>query len=202
MFDITYSLSAIEDETGDHEWLRIFHGQRQMGADMVPNRAIYAIKEPFYTPDKNQTSWYVRIDHPSDLVRLPVNHPLVPLAWRAEAMSISNRLHNRRFSVNPALDSKHEGNAAIKMRNFAKAERCYTTAIAALEDEDAALKQDLYRNRSYANLELGYYDSAIADALESIIPPTPGSSSIKPEAAKFNYKSYYRAGESNSRSNV
>jgi len=174
--------NAIEDELGDVERLAIYNLLPTVAPnDILPFGAIVAVKEPYYklTADGGLI---VRVDHPSDLVSLKPDNEIIPprLAPRIIEVELS------------ALSLRADGNAAFRRGDWQLAVDCYSDALEAdsLEGDDD-LRRTLHRNRAGANLRLGHYELAIADALAAIIPPENTS-----EAAKdANIKALYRAGK-------
>lgn len=95
--------TAIEDETGDAEALRIFHYDAGRMREILSEsqNTIFAIKQPYLTFSKRGVT-ELRLDHPSDIVVLGSKHSLVPCTWHKSSEAKS------------ALQSKAEGNAALR----------------------------------------------------------------------------------------
>lgn len=185
LFDFTYTSSIVEDKNGQPNYLAVHNAQISIGKEVLPKGAFLAIKEPYFTAQNNRTTWNLQVDHPSNIVRLTHNSPLLPLAWRTLALGISG--------ARTAADWKEEGNKAIKsgkMAGLSHATHCYTEGLACVGDEKSELKLDLFRNRAAANLELGRYDAAKADALAAISGPAVEATDRMQE---LDFKAYRRA---------
>ncbi|KAK4495362.1 hypothetical protein PRZ48_013693 [Zasmidium cellare] len=185
LFDFTYASTIVEDENSQPNYLSVHHAQVSIGKEVLPKGAFLAIKEPYFTAQKNQTTWNIRVDHPGNIVRLTHNSPLLPLAWRLPALNING--------ARTAAYWKEEGNKAIKsgkMAGSSQAAHYYTEGLACVRDDESELKSDLLRNRAAANLELGRYDAAKTDALAAINElGTKATDRIN----DLNFKAYRRA---------
>ncbi|KAK4958960.1 hypothetical protein LTR10_003759 [Elasticomyces elasticus] len=173
--------NGVEDERGNVDRLALYNSDTSITPERtLPRGTIFAVKEPFYkaTADGGYT---IRVDHPSDLVRLAGNDDLVPpaLAPRLIELDIS------------ATALKAAGNAAYGKKDYHAAIDSYSEALRACSDTESILRHDLHRNRANANLLLSRFEPALADAEAAIIqdvdPPTEAT-------AKLNSKALYRAG--------
>ncbi|KAK0847623.1 hypothetical protein LTR03_006182 [Friedmanniomyces endolithicus] len=98
-------------------------------------------------------------------------------------------------SYEEAIVLKAEGNAVYGRKAFVEAVEYYSEALqASCTEGKESLRYDLYRNRASANLLLGRFEGALADADAAIIPSAPDSGVLKEATAKLNGKAYYRAG--------
>ena len=170
--------NAVEDENGNVDRIGLYNFDTSLTPERILGRgAVIAVKEPYYkvTVDGGYT---IRVDHPSDVVRLSPGDSLVPEAFAA-----------RFVEVKDAATLKAEGNAAYGKKDCMSALDRYTEALAVCSDQ--VLRYDLHRNRANANLLLARYEPALADALAAIIP---GLDAADESAGKLNAKAYFRAG--------
>ncbi|KAJ3164547.1 hypothetical protein HDU88_005193 [Geranomyces variabilis] len=135
---VTGVQTVVVDENGAAERLGVYNFPATVAAtEICPENAIFAIKEP-YLKQSADGGVTIRVDHPSDLVVLDKDSPLIPLQWRSE-------IHQK-----SAMDLKAQGNLAFKNADWIRAEKCYTAALHANTNGDAQLTHTLYRNRSGA----------------------------------------------------
>lgn len=194
--------SGVEDEVGEADFVALYNTDPRLKAKKaLPKDAIFAIKEPFYKTASDGRP-HIRIgmfscrrvlqhlrsvisglpssDHPSNLIRLPDTHDLVPLGLQPRLVELDK----------PAEAHKADGNRAFKAKDYLSALSLYTQGISGCGEGDTVLKSDLLRNRAIINLHLQRHEAAATDALASIIGDTDVRSSTK----KSNAKAYYRAG--------
>ncbi|KAI1071508.1 hypothetical protein LB507_005410 [Fusarium sp. FIESC RH6] len=173
------SWAVVQDSSEDVERLEMFLHKSKHGQDILDTASEFIVKEPYYTLNTNGEPT-IRVDHPSDLVMTEISES--PESWRKKHNgSSSHELHS-------AEDYKQKGNnALLEKRNLAEALFYYTKGLDLLRhaQADATLRNDLYRNRSYVNLQLQRFDEAKSDALASI--------SNKPND-ELDAKAYNRAG--------
>ena len=173
------SWAVVQDSSEDVERLEMFLHKSQHGQDILDTASEFIVKEPYYTLNTNGEPT-IRIDHPSDLLITQISEH--PESWRQEHNDSS--LHNP-----PSAEAcKQKGNnTLLKKKDLSRALSYYTKGIELLHDvqEDGTLCNDLYRNRSYVNLQLQRFDEAKSDALSSI--------SNKPND-ELDAKAYNRAG--------
>ncbi|KAJ3157087.1 hypothetical protein HDU89_002497 [Geranomyces variabilis] len=171
--------TVVVDENGAAERLGVYNFPATVAAtEICPENAVFAIKEP-YLKQSADGGVTIRVDHPSDLVVLDKDSPLIPLQWKSEIPQKS------------ALDLKAQGNLAFKNADWIRAEKCYTAALQANTNGDAQLTHTLYRNRSGARIRLGRFELARSDALLSVLQPVDADEG---EVAQGNLKAYFRAG--------
>ncbi|KAK3114277.1 hypothetical protein LTR53_007562 [Teratosphaeriaceae sp. CCFEE 6253] len=172
--------NGVEDEDGKVDRLAVYNTDPGIAHERILLRdAIIAVKEPFYkaTADGGYT---IRVDHPSDLIRLSGTDDLVPprLAPGLTELDIK------------ASKIKAQGNDPYVKKDYLTAIESYTAALLACSDTEEMLHYDLHRNRANANLLLNRFEPALADAQAAIITSNgEGDTS----AAKLNGKAYYRA---------
>lgn len=147
---------------------------------MLPEKSFFAIKEPYFTVAHDMNSWYIRVDHPGNIVRLTSESRHLGLEFGLKSQVLASP------------DWKAAGNEAIKsdtLGGYARAMHCYSEGLRVVGG-DKHLRADLLRNRAYANIELGRYDAAESDALASILDTEAGTAKY---VGDLNYKAYRRA---------
>ena len=150
--------NAVEDTDGNVDRLAVYNEAEELTANQIlPIDNVFAVKEPFYKTTADG-GYSLRVDHPSDLIRLQSKDVLFPKEFlpRVSEMDIS------------AMECKDAGNAAYARKDNDLALQLYTEGIR-LSETNSALFQDLHRNRAIVNLCLGCYEEAEADARASII---------------------------------
>lgn len=140
-------------------------------------------KVPFL-PSKNHTTKAQQtegtlssVDHPSDLVVLRPGYDLIPLPFALQNVHLGNS----------AIKWKESGNEAYLTKDYLGAVEKYTQGLGACEDDNLALRCDLFRNRAPANLSLARYEAAFEDAEAAIVPES------FPNSAQMNTKTHGRA---------
>lgn len=177
--------NAIEDGAGEVDRLNVCNFELTLSAEQVlPRGVIFAVKEPYYkvTADGGYT---IRVDHPTDLVRLEEDDALVPGDLRPKVIDLDK-------DDETALEWKAKGNAAFKAHDYSAAVDFWSKALdCCVEECQAKLRFDLHRNRSIANIHLQRYEAGLADAEAAVIPTIDH---MPTQDAKNNGKAYYRAG--------
>lgn len=172
--------SLVEDGSGDVERVALYNQIETVALEQVlPNNCVFAIKEPFYTSTADGVD-AIRIDHPSDLVHLKVTDALFPKYFFPQIFQLDES----------AKDCKISGNAVLTGKKYDLARQLYTRGLQLSESTDE-MTRDLLRNRALANLYLGRYEEAEADARASIIESTE---TIDSRGKSLNKKALYRAG--------
>ncbi|KAI5237154.1 hypothetical protein E4T43_08119 [Aureobasidium subglaciale] len=172
---------AVEDEYGDHELLTIYDfAVINHPSKAIQNGTFFVVKEPFFRTVLDEAC-VLCIDHPSDILFLEPDDPLIPLAWRVDNIPKS------------PLQWKQAGNVALRSQNPWEAERCYNRSFAAMtaSQENDIMGSMVYRNRAQARLCLEHWDGAYDDALAGmqVLPD------IHDDFLEFqNMKALYRAG--------
>ncbi|KAF7192172.1 Serine/threonine-protein phosphatase 5 [Pseudocercospora fuligena] len=167
---------GIEDHNGIVERLSLYNTDpAQPPQELLPSGAVFAIKEPYYklTTDGGTC---VRVDHPSNMLRLSPTDALLPIKFRSLQSS----------SKPSAASLKASGNEAFMKQDWTAAAQHYSHAISACGEDDEATRHDALRNRAMANIHLKCWEQAVADANEAIVPSG--------DASRLNSKAYYRAG--------
>lgn len=76
--------SIVEDESGDAMLLELYYQDRQRDAeDIVEEGTVLIVKEPYLCLHANGGHG-VRVDHLSDLIRLPEYDEQIPAVWRSD----------------------------------------------------------------------------------------------------------------------
>ncbi|KIH94867.1 hypothetical protein SPBR_03624 [Sporothrix brasiliensis 5110] len=160
------SVSVVVDAAGDADKLAVYNHSDTSLLSNLPAGCVVAVKEPYYKRNDGGPSaadFMICVDHPSDVVLLRFDDPLVPAALQLPADSRA------------ALDkTPHEwraaGDMAFLQRDLPTAAFCYTEAVVAAKDTDATASTftaGVYAKRAGVNLLLGRYDGARDDALAS-----------------------------------
>ncbi|RBR11206.1 uncharacterized protein FIESC28_09090 [Fusarium coffeatum] len=173
------SWAVVRDGSEDVERLEMFLHKSQHGQDSLDTASEFIVKEPYYTLNTNGEPT-IRVDHPSDLIMTEISES--PESWRKKYTG------NSSHELPSAEAYKQKGNnALLKKKNHAQALFYYSKGLELPHhaQADAAVRNDLYRNRSYINLQLQRFEEAKSDALSSI--------SNKPND-ELDAKAYNRAG--------
>ncbi|KAF7196375.1 RNA polymerase II-associated protein 3, partial [Pseudocercospora fuligena] len=173
--------NVVEDCKGDVERLAAYNFEVSLSPEQVlPKHGIFAVKEPYYklTADGGTT---IRVDHPSDLVKIRSYDANVPAPLRTS-------VQDHRALTASAL--KDIGNVAFKQRKPQDALDHYTHALDICNDGELLLRADLHRNRALVNLYLQRYEAARADCNAAILD----SSSEAAHLVAVNLKARYRGG--------
>lgn len=184
--------NAIEDGQLSVERLAVYNVQLRP-EQLLPKGQLVAVKEPYYkaTADGGHV---VRVDHPSDLLLLRPEDDIIPLQLRPKLLEL----------VNSPAYWKAKGNAAFKAGDYRGAVDLYSKGLEQPQNDPicsqgqeegvgSLLRLDMFRNRAQANIYLGRYESALADAEASIIAADV-SSDGEARHVKSNAKSFYRVG--------
>ena len=172
--------NAVEDTNGDVDRLAVYNEAKESTpSQILPINNVFAVKEPFYKTTADG-SYSLRVDHPSDLIRLQITDVLFPKEFLPRVSELNGS----------AMECKDAGNAAYARKDNNLALQLYTEGIQ-LSEPNSALFQDLHRNRAIVNLCLSRYEDAEADARASIIKPVGIKDSRTEE---LNSKALYRAG--------
>ena len=173
--------TLVIDAEGTADRLAIYNVDALVRADdYLPEDAIIAIKEPFFTAVETGSAT-LRVDHPSDVIRLDALDERVP----------SKLVEELKPSKKSALEWKAEGNAAYIKDDFFSALHGYCHGIKTCGAEDELIKRDILRNRAIVNLLSQRYEQAILDGEAAVIPPELKQDA---DATNLNLKAYDRAG--------
>ncbi|RMY11407.1 hypothetical protein D0868_03153 [Hortaea werneckii] len=176
--------SDVEDESGSAAQLAIYNTDRLLRAhELLPTDAVFAVKEPYCGVAAGGAC--LRVDHPSDLVRVYPGDTLMPKSLHSGPSDLSKTLEDR----------KREGNAAYLAKSYPAAEEAYSQGLMKCPEHDDKVRCDLFRNRALVNMFLKRYDRALKDAKHSIICQDEKlyQSAEDPRKAS-DAKAWYRAG--------
>ncbi|KAI7356431.1 hypothetical protein KC354_g10429 [Hortaea werneckii] len=176
--------SDVEDEFGSAAQLAIYNTDRLLRADeLLPTDAVFAVKEPYCEVTAGGAC--LRVDHPSDLVRVYPGDILMPKGLHGGPSDLSKTPE----------DWKREGNAAYLAKSCPAAEEAYSQGLMKCSENDDKVRCDLFRNRALVNMFLKRYDRALKDAKHSIICQNEKlyQSAEDPRKAS-DAKAWYRAG--------
>ncbi|OQO00886.1 hypothetical protein B0A48_13573 [Cryoendolithus antarcticus] len=180
---ITAVQTGIEDEHDRVERLAVCNTDLGISpSQTLPRGSVLAIKEPYYKATSDG-GVIVRVDHPSDFLILNEYDPIIPLSLRPRVQAVEEE--------RSAEEVKKEGNVAVGLKQYRKATRLYTVAIALCGDDDAMLGRALHRNRALSNHYIGHYEAAHADAIAAIIPDVQADDT---KSVELNTKAHLRAG--------
>lgn len=119
---------------------------------LFPLGAILAVREPVYKMAATGGRSLVRVDSPTDVIRIESGHQLYLGNWKFDSAARP-----------PTIDAKAAGNDHYKNRRFRAAARTYTRGIEA-EPASSALKLVLHLNRAAANLKIEAFRAAHRDS--------------------------------------
>ncbi|KAF2163267.1 hypothetical protein M409DRAFT_26311 [Zasmidium cellare ATCC 36951] len=185
--------NAIEDRELSVDRLAVYNFDMQLRPEqLLPKGQLLAVKEPYYKVTADGAP-VVRVDHPSDLVVLRPEDAIIPMQLRPKLLELVDSLSHW----------KAKGNAAFKAKDYRGAIEMYSKGIdyqqmgpechQPKEEGTLMLRLDMYRNRAQANIYLGRYEAALADAEASFIITNAWTQA---EASHVNskIKAFYRAG--------
>ncbi|SCV57511.1 related to TPR domain protein [Fusarium fujikuroi] len=165
---MTAVMAIVEDEKGIAVLLQLYH---QPEETIVPTTEILGpnmvciLKEPFFKCATDGT-YSLRVDHPSDMIRLDGADDRIPSHWRPSTV----------ISGENSTDLRKQGNDAVQAKKWAEALRLYSSAIRAgqnLEDRQLA-----FLNRSLVNLNMDRPKQALLDAEKATNPAMPSEKSL------------------------
>lgn len=172
--------NVIEDRNFDVNQLAVYNTNCKGKPDSVlPKGVVFAIKGPFYKTSASG-GYLIRVDHPSDIIQLEPNNPLVPQELALKALELSKE----------AISYKDVGNAHFKKKDYIAAAESYTQGLTACGGGEDSLRRDLYRNRAIVNIYLEQFETAVGDANAALIPEPLEDEN----AMKINVKALYRGG--------
>ncbi|TGJ86352.1 hypothetical protein E0Z10_g2427 [Xylaria hypoxylon] len=146
-------MAIVEDEEGTAVLLQLYHqpGPSEIDPeDILRPSMVLIIKEPFFKA-AGDGAYSLRVDHVSDVVWLQNTDPRIPAKWR------DNRPKTEASAV-----IRGQGNAAVKSKQWGKAEKLYSHAVRVAKTPDE--EQLAYLNRSLVNLRLDRPEEALEDA--------------------------------------
>ncbi|KAH6885425.1 TPR domain protein [Thelonectria olida] len=169
---MTALMAIAEDEQRTAVLLQLYHQpeERVVPADEILKAdKVCVLKEPFFKC-ATDGSYSLRADHVSDIVWLDEADERIPSKWRKPASNANNSSKSIRT----------QGNDAVQNRDWAKAQRLYSSAIRAAETPEE--EQLAFLNRSLANLRLGRPEQAMLDATRGSDAAAPSEKRLYREA--------------------
>ncbi|KJX98290.1 TPR domain-containing protein [Zymoseptoria brevis] len=178
--------NAVEDDVGSVDRLSVYNFEPLLTPnEVLPRDVVFAVKEPYYkaTADGGVS---LRIDHPSDLIRLFDDDGRVPLGLQPRLRELCEDQSQK--------DWKDKGNEAFKVKDFRGAAESYSKGLKITGSgiKHVTGKKDLLRNRAIAHIHLGWYEAGLEDAQRTVI--MTGGQNQDFEKSKVNAKAFYRAG--------
>lgn len=99
----------MEDEHGEVEKLALYNHSDNSILSSLPEGCVVAVKEPYYKLNAGgDDDFMISVDHPSDVLLLRCDDPVIPLALKPE-------------TAKTAEDWKKAGEEAFLSTNFPKA---------------------------------------------------------------------------------
>ncbi|KAI6715639.1 hypothetical protein JHW43_001841 [Diplocarpon mali] len=155
---ITAVITLAEDEAGDAIQFSLYQQETadvRKAPDVLPKDTVILLKEPYFKI-VGDGGYGLRVDHPTDVVYLSGDDPIVPHAWKKYGESSSLG----------AEGWKQKGNANVQANKLREAITCYA---AALSSSPTLLEAEIIRNnRALVYLRLRQYDAVLRDT--SFIP--------------------------------
>lgn len=103
--------SIVEDESGDVMLLELYYQDRQRDVeDIVKEGTVLVVKEPYLRPDANGGHG-VRVDHLSDLIRLPEYDERIPVVWQSDSSALQLSADSWKTKGNNYFNSRKYNNA-------------------------------------------------------------------------------------------
>ncbi|KAI7238082.1 hypothetical protein KC330_g2769 [Hortaea werneckii] len=117
--------SDVEDEFGSAAQLAIYNTDRLLRADeLLPTDAVFAVKEPYCEISAGGAC--LRVDHPSDLVRVYPGDTLMPKGLHGGPSDLGKTPE----------DWKREGNADYLAKSYTAAEEAYSQGLMKCSEHD------------------------------------------------------------------
>ncbi|KAI1068277.1 hypothetical protein LB507_004252 [Fusarium sp. FIESC RH6] len=165
---MTAVMAVVEDEKGTAVLLQLYHQPDETivpATEILNANMVYILKEPFFKCATDGT-YSLRVDHPSDIIRLDGADDRIPSRWRP-SMVIS--------SGNSTVIRKR-GNEAVQAKKWAEALRLYSSAIQAAQTLEE--RQVAFLNRSLASLNLDRPKQTLLDIEQATNPAMPSEKSL------------------------
>jgi hypothetical protein len=103
-------VTVVEDTAGNADKVGIYNQCDSSLLVSVPQGALLAIKEPYYKYS-GDNDYMISIDHPSDVILLEADDPIVPKEWRGKDPNAGNS----------AIEWRQAGDKAFIERNLPEA---------------------------------------------------------------------------------
>jgi hypothetical protein len=100
-------ISVVEDELGNADKIGIYNQSDSSMLFRVPQGSILAVKEPYYKYSGDD-DYMICVDHPSDIILLEPDDPLVPSAFQSDEPSV----------LKTALEWRQAGDKAFIEKNL------------------------------------------------------------------------------------
>ncbi|CAK7230001.1 hypothetical protein SBRCBS47491_007439 [Sporothrix bragantina] len=155
------AVSVVVDAAGNADKLAIYNHSDTSLLSNLPEGCVVGIKEPYYKYNATPNDYMICVDHPSDVVLLRFDDPLIPEALRPATEEAKAALRKT------PEEWRMAGDMAFLQRDFPTAAYCYTEALETTADKTSAFAAGVYTKRAGVNLLLGRYDGARDDALAS-----------------------------------
>jgi hypothetical protein len=102
------TVTLVEDEFGNADKLAIYNQGDASILSNIPMGCMVAVKEPYYKSN-SENDQMICVDHPSDIILLRFNDPLIPKSLRAGAEAALTKT---------AVEWRSAGDAAFLGRDF------------------------------------------------------------------------------------
>ncbi|KAM0494485.1 hypothetical protein ACHAP8_008628 [Fusarium lateritium] len=182
---MTAVMAIVEDEKGIAVLLQLYHQPEETiipATEILSPNMVFIVKEPFFKC-ATDGAYSLRVDHPSDIIRMDRTDDRIPSHWRP-SMVISDE---------NSTDIRKQGNDAVQVKKWAEALRLYVSHLGLYDSEDQAAQYSsaiqvgrnleerkiAFLNRSFVNLNLDRPKQALLDAEKAIDP------AISPEKYLF-----------------
>ncbi|KAL6352613.1 hypothetical protein LRP88_13080 [Fusarium phalaenopsidis] len=165
-------VALAEDEHGTAVLLQLYQLPDEAlvpQAEILTPGMICIVKEPYYK-QTTKGRYSVRVDHLGDIIWLNEGDERIPSRWKNSAATLNS----------DSTDIRTQGNHAVQNRNWAVAQRLYSTAIRVAKTPEEEQLASL--NRSLTNLKLGRPEKALSDAAQGHDPAAPTEKSLFREA--------------------
>ncbi|EGP88877.1 uncharacterized protein MYCGRDRAFT_39064 [Zymoseptoria tritici IPO323] len=179
--------NCVEDQVGEVDRLSVYNFEKSLkSTEVLPRGAVFAVKEPYYKVT-GDGGVQVRVDHPSDLVKMSEDDARVPLGLQPKLRELRED--------DSAEQWKAKGNEAFKMKDFRGAVNAYSNGlkVTGSDIQQMTTKKDLLRNRAIAHISLSRFEVGLEDAQKAVVM-TGGGHNQEFEKSKNNAKAFYRAG--------
>ncbi|KAF5637125.1 TPR domain protein [Fusarium sp. NRRL 52700] len=165
---MTAVMAIVEDEKGIAVLLQLYHQPEETivpATEILSPNTVCILKEPFFKCATDGT-YSLRVDHPSDIIRLDGADDRIPSHWRPSMV----------ISSENSTDIRKQGNCAVQAKKWAEALRLYSSAIQA--GQNFQERQLAFLNRSLVNMNLDRPKQALLDAEKAINPAMPSEKSL------------------------
>lgn len=138
-------LTVMEDEKNDVVSVELYHQEEENdrpAEDIVTIGTILLIKAPYFKAPthENQTQYVqycIRVDHITDVVRIPSNDVRVPQKWQPRVVDVNRS----------ASSVKEEGNSAVRKKEYWKAVDKYTNPQPSTVELILTFSRQIFRGR-------------------------------------------------------